>query len=260
MLRWCSYCQQFLGEVPNYDDLAITHGICASCKPRALDFADADIRSAEVLRGVQGRLFEAGIAQDLEAAKQIIDEAMTVGVRGADMLIGMIAPLLCRIGEDWQRGVVTVAQEHRFTRFCEQVVELVAAETSAINSATMAEGAEADVLLMNAPGSRHTLAIRILALWLTNHGLRVKTVAEAPDVDALPALVTSTQPKLLLISMALAEQLASVASLAERAAQLPTSVRPKIIVGGNAVKRGHVSAIPHAKLLADISLLGPSAV
>jgi hypothetical protein len=64
------------------------------------------------------------------------------------------------------------------------------------------------------------------------------------------------RPRLLLISMALAEQVADVTRIAQSIAELPVDVRPRVIVGGNAVKRGHVDAIPHAELLADISLLG----
>jgi hypothetical protein len=109
---------------------------------------------------------------------------------------------------------------------------------------------------MNAPGNRHTVAINVLTLWLTNQGQRVKTIAVDPDLSGLPALVMSTRPRLLAISMALAEQVASVTRIAECVAQMPVGVRPRIIVGGNAVKRGHVTAIPHAELLADISLLG----
>jgi len=46
-------------------------------------------------------------------------------MRAIDLLIGIIAPLLYQIGEDWKHGAVTVAQEHRFTAFCEKVLELI---------------------------------------------------------------------------------------------------------------------------------------
>jgi len=55
--------------------------------------------------------------------------------------------------------------------------------------------------------------------------------------------------------MALAEQCAGVTALVERIEELPASIRPRVIVGGYAVKLGLVSAISDAELIGDISLL-----
>lgn len=34
MIRWCSYCQKFLGERAPFDDPSFTHGICERCDLR----------------------------------------------------------------------------------------------------------------------------------------------------------------------------------------------------------------------------------
>ena len=65
MLNWCSYCQRFQGEVSPYDNLAITHGICATCEPGVFTLADADIAHARALKAIQNQLFEAGSRSDL---------------------------------------------------------------------------------------------------------------------------------------------------------------------------------------------------
>jgi hypothetical protein len=81
-------------------------------------------------------------------------------------------------------------------------------------------------------------------------------VAAGPlDVEDMVALVGKTRPRILLVSMALAEQAADVAAIAGRIAALPDDIRPRVIVGGYAVKLAMVSAIPGATLLADISSL-----
>lgn len=110
-------------------------------------------------------------------------------------------------------------------------------------------------LLINAPGNCHTLAIRILALWLAQHGISSQAIVQPLTVDASLALIGRVQPDVLLISLALAEQTAGVVAIVERVAKLPIHNHPKIIVGGNAVKLGFVSAIPGATVMADISLL-----
>ena len=106
---------------------------------------------------------------------------------------------------------------------------------------------------MNAPGNEHTLAIRILALWLVSKGTLAQIADAHLNLDELVKLVGTTHPKMLLISMALAEQSRGVISIAERIAELPKSIRPKIIVGGYAVKLGLVPPIPGADLMSGSS-------
>jgi methanogenic corrinoid protein MtbC1 len=191
----------------------------------------------------------------LAAAQQIIEDAEKLGVREIDILLGIIAPMLYQIGEDWKRGTVTITEEHRFTAFCKEVLELISAQVKFVLSTNPTREERAELLLMNAPGNCHTLALSMLALWLANQGKRAWIIDVPLNLDELVALVRTTQPRLVLISMVMAEQAPSVVAIAERIAQPPHPVRPKIIVGGYAVKTGLVLAIPGAEVVADISSL-----
>jgi methanogenic corrinoid protein MtbC1 len=255
MLRWCSYCQHFLGETPDYENLRITHGVCASCEPKALAFSEENFQLAEFLRDIQHRLYEAGRRNDLTAAEQIIEDAAGANIRSVDILIGIVAPMLYQVGEDWKRGVLSVAGEHRFTSFCNEVFNLVASKTRAVMPASATAAREPGVLLMNAPGNKHTLAIRIITLWLWDRGVPARMLDMPPTLKELTTQVIRTQPKFVLVSMALAEQCMDVTTIAESIAALPSSNRPRVIVGGFAVKFGLVSAIPGADLMGDISAL-----
>jgi methanogenic corrinoid protein MtbC1 len=255
MLIWCSYCQQFLGEAPPYDQFTVTHGVCSACESGALELTESDLVHVLTLRGIQEQLAEAGRYGDLGAAEKIIEDAGRANVAGADVLIGVIAPMLYQIGEDWRCDIVTVAQEHRFTAFCERVYKLVAAKVAGGMAASPRQAAHGAVLLMNAPGNCHTLAIRILALWLARQGVAARVVDGSPDIGGLIALISRIQPAVVLVSIALAEQADGIIAIAARIAALPERTRPKVVVGGYAVKLGLVSAIPGASLMADISSL-----
>lgn len=256
MLSWCSYCQQFMGEVPPYEDLVINHGMCAACEANELGSAATDLRRANFLNDIQHQLAAAGKHNDIEEAERVIDVAIRAKVMAIDILIGIIAPLLREIGDDWKRNRVCVAQEHRFTAFCERIFSFLAAKVGDATSAAPATSADrAEVLLMNAPGNRHMLAVRILSLWLKKKGVPARLVDRPQSAKELVALINRTKPKQLLISMALSEQAEGVAAIAEQIAALQASTRPKVIVGGNAVKLGLVPAIPDATLLADINAL-----
>jgi methanogenic corrinoid protein MtbC1 len=176
-------------------------------------------------------------------------------VRPVDILIGVIGPMLFQIGEDWKRGTISVAEENRFTTFCERVFALVAAGTA--GPLATKDEIRPDTLLLAAPGNRHTLAVRILGLWLASKGARVRVLDDIVDADALIEIVTQACPRFLLISMALAEQVPAVIAIVEKIRALPKAVRPKVLVGGYAVKDGQVPAIPGAVLVADINALPP---
>lgn len=254
-MKWCSYCQRFIGETAAYDDLGITHGVCKECAPKALDFDKSDFEHAYRLRDIQKQLFQAGQRSDLAAAERIIADAASANIRPVDILMGIIAPMLYQVGEDWKRNILRMEEERRFTAFCEKIFDLVAAKVGASVPVSVTQAGNAEVLLMNAPGNTHTLAIRILALWLLSKGMQAQIVDTPPGPEEFIALVKRVKPRILLISMALAEQCESVMSFVERIAELPSATRPKVIVGGYAIKFGLVSAVAGADIMADISSL-----
>jgi methanogenic corrinoid protein MtbC1 len=256
MLKWCSYCQQFMHEIAPYDDFSITHGLCASCETAHQDpFATDIIARANFLSGIFKTLFDSGRQQDFQAASRIIEEAVTANCRPVDILIGMISPMLYEIGEEWKRGVLSVEAEHRFTAFSERVLKLIEARIRKGNTASRAPANATRMFLMNAPGNRHGLAVRILSIWLKNRGAKVRIIRDGVDQDSLIQRIAAERPKYLLISMALIEQRDSVVAIAHAARALPPDERPKIIVGGYPVKAGLISSIPETELLSDISAL-----
>ncbi len=250
MLKWCSYCQQFQGEAAPYADFTITHGLCRACGgDQPILPSGIAVDRAKFLHAIFQSLFEAGRRNDFPAAETIVGRAIAANCRPVDVLVGMIAPMLHEIGEAWERGSLSVAGEHEFTAFSERVIDLVEAR---MNGHARVSG-NGDVVLMNAPGNTHTLAIRILALWLQARGVPARTVDERALFGALTG--APGRPKTLLISMALPEQRDGVAHLIERLQNLPEPSRPRILIGGFAVKTGLTAPIAGSELVADIGEL-----
>lgn len=234
--------------------MSITHGLCAACDAKHHgSFKGRVLTYAQFLRDIFGRLFVAG-RNNIKAAEAVIDEAIAASCRPVDILIGMIAPMLYQIGEDWKTGTLSVEGEHSFTAFCEQVIELILTRMSARDEAPPAAPSP-QVLLMNAPGNTHTLAIRILVLWLDSRGVQTDILDGAIGFDALRQRLSTTIPKYLLISMALADQRESVADIADQVQALSASIRPHIIVGGYAVNTGPAPPVAGVDFVSDISSL-----
>jgi methanogenic corrinoid protein MtbC1 len=253
MLRWCSYCQKFLGEAEPYEDLAITHGICATCKQNLRTLTNQGFEDSGRLQAIQNQLMTAGRSGDLEAADRIVRNAIANNVRVIDIFMGLVAPLLYQIGEEWRKGSITVAEEHRFTSYCEQLFGQLSNQVTASRSTAPPNADRVDVLLMNAPGNRHSMAIRILAAWFADQEIPVRVLNPTPAIDDLVSLISQGHPRLLLISIALSEQYPALVSLVERIAALPGPYHPKILVGGYAVKMNLVPPISGTYLVTDIN-------
>jgi methanogenic corrinoid protein MtbC1 len=233
VLRWCAYCQEFQGEVPPLDRFTTTHGICSTCEVKGLDWLDTELANSYRLRELQGRLHDAGKTGDMEAAADIVKLALDSGLRPVDILVGLVTPLLYLIGSEWESGLITVADEHRFTRFCERVFVLVRLEVRARLPAP--EISPTLVFLLNARGNHHTLGIRILALWLQTKGFETREFSPSPSPEVVVQCAVEEGAKAILISLALERQKAYVHGVGQQVAAL-TGPRPVVIVGGYAIK------------------------
>jgi methanogenic corrinoid protein MtbC1 len=242
-------------EIAPYDDFSMTHGLCPSCESAHEDpFAKDVVQRANFLMEIFHALFDAGRQEDFEAAIRIVDKAIRADCRPVDILLGMISPMLYEIGEEWKRGALSVEAEHRFTAFSEKVVQLVEARIREERAAPIPSNATL-LFLMNAPGNRHDLAVRILSIWLKGRGANVRIIEADVDQDELLCSIAAERPKCLLISMALTEQRDRVTEIAKAVQALPPKVRPRIIVGGYPVKAGFIVSIPETEILLDASAL-----
>ena len=186
-------------------DFRITHGMCPRCKAKGAKQLDLEMDHFLFLKRSQAELMQVGERGDVQAAATVIEMAKSWGIRPVEMLIGLIAPLLYVIGEGWEQGKVSVAEEHRFTLFCEDVFRLV-------DEAFQDKDVEAQdsrgllVVLLNAYGNEHTLATRILALWLKAKGFDALVLDPPPPPAVLSATLRNLKPTAVLISLALSEQ------------------------------------------------------
>jgi len=251
MLKWCAYCQSFLGEVPPYPDFSLTHGICARCEAAHPDLFDPlVVRNATAMKNTFEALFEAGRKNNFGSAEAIIEHALATNFKPADILMGMVSPMLYEIGEGWEKGIVTVKDEHRFTAFCKDVVDLISSQW--LPDEKERAGHE-QIVLVNAPGNLHDLGIRFLHLWLESHG-RPARVIEG-DIEAVVEAIVRARPRFLLMSISLPEQAGGVAALVERLTGALPVAMPRVVVGGHAVKVRAVTHLAGADLCPDVNLM-----
>ena len=251
MLRWCAYCQEFQGEIPPFDKFTTTHGICNPCKAKGWPVLEEEIPHSHLLRHLQWLLYKAGKTGDVTAAPSIVTLAVKSGLRPVDILLGIVTPLLHQVGDDWESGLITIYDQQRFSSFYERVFEIVQTAVSASLPIPIVSR-PIKALLVNAGSNIHTLGIRIVGLNLQFQGIENRVVDPSLSSRALVQMAIDTQPKAILISIAMALHRPYVFDIAQAVSAMPYP-RPVVIVGGNAIKHNLVSPVAGTIFLDSIA-------
>lgn len=234
MLSWCSYCLAFQGEKPPLEDLCITHGICEDCQVTVYQEDPSEDR-VNALRQLQGRLMSAGDMADIAAIPALLEEGRNLGVRQVDMLVGLLAPLLWRIGQEWAAGQRTVAEEHVFSSWSNHLIAYVGITNPAIRHGK--RQAQPTALLATVPGNRHNLGLHMLAAWLAERGITSRTLVGGLSANEVLTEIRKLAPSVIGLSISLRSQLTGLWEVVEG---LP-NFKGSVLVGGFAIKSGEVS-------------------
>jgi methanogenic corrinoid protein MtbC1 len=236
MIKWCSYCQKFQGESAPFDNYAVSHGICADCESKGIEKLDAELESTMRLVSINHDLMIAGSKQDMQLAHETILRARREGIQDVDLLMGVIAPILWEIGNLWAAGKITVADEHRFTAFYNDIISTMEKNDRCVEESKNSDAI--DILITNAPYNVHYLGSHCLNLWL--HSKKIKSVLgeSSHSLESLLTQIKNSKPKNLGFSVALSEQIPTTLGLCEEIRKELGANTPRLILGGNAIK-GH---------------------
>lgn len=245
MIRWCAYCQSYQGEVEPYDDYSVTHTICEACVAREA-YLSKEPASLESIRRFFGRLVRVG-SGPVPTAAELVAQGAALGLDPADLLLGIVQPVLYQIGDRWARAEATIAEEHRVTALCSALIQLIADADP--NVAALRQAQQPEVLLVVAEDNHHTVGIQILEVLLIRHRISTFTIYPGLPAEETVRLAHSLSPRVVAISAALPEQLQPALLVANRLAESPPNKRPLVVVGGLAL-RGENSLPADAPLVA----------
>lgn len=230
MIRWCSYCQKFLGEAAPLENARFTHGICPQCEAR-LATDELLISDTDAVRALVRRLIRSATEGDEAACATIVSEARTLGLNLESQLMGMLQPALYQAGESWQDGCMSVAAEHRLTSWCERVFGMLPAAPH--------RAQRLDLLILQAPGNTHTLGPRIAARVLAERGLAVEAVVPDLPLDEMVALAKRLQPRAIGFSCATSDSVPkAIQAIDAMQSQLGDSPIVRYLLSGFAIRAG----------------------
>lgn len=185
-----------------------------------------------------------------EPSAQVLLDRLLAEFTPETVLRDVVLPVLRRLGERWEHGEVTVAQEH----FASNVIRT---RLAALGRG-WGRGRGPRALLACAPGELHDIALLAFGVVLHRNGWRVLYLGAATPVPDLLHAVAAASPELVLVTSAdpsllddMAPELRRLSSavplaLAGRGATelLATAVGARLLTGDPITEAEHLSADP----------------
>jgi len=165
------------------------------------------------------------VQNDLPSLIALVDQALALN-QLEDALTDVLAPALAAVGESWEAGEISVAQEHLASGVVRAHLERLLADSRAAIRGT--------AVLACAPGERHELGLLMLAVLLRADGWQVAYLgADTPVGDAV-ALAEESGARLLCFSATMVESGDRVHDELARA-RLPEGLQ--VVVGGAGIEK-----------------------
>jgi MerR family transcriptional regulator, light-induced transcriptional regulator len=151
-------------------------------------------------------------AFDEPAAQAVLDRLVS-DLSLTTVLRDVVIPYLAELGERWQRGTASIAQEH----FASNIIRGRLAGLAR----GWGSGHGPQALLACPPGEQHDLALMMFGVVLNRNGWRIDYLGASTPVEELERAVEATRPDLIVLAATLPEVLEplrpELAALARRA-------------------------------------------
>ena len=198
MIQWCAFCQRFFGFKEPRESFDITHGICTACH----DLLRSGAATPEIRerRWFYEKLSKATSDFDTVAIGLLVEEGLKAGITPEDLLIRILQPSLYEIGHLWETGMISVADEHRFTSVSSAIIELLFA--GAPQTASYRNVSTPKILLAVADGNQHILGLKMIEFLLTSYRVPTFSCYDDRPPDEIFRLCQHLKPKMIGVSIA----------------------------------------------------------
>lgn len=181
------------------------------------------------LRDASKKLTQALVNREQTKATLLVHEALSTGVSLIDLYGQLLEPALSHLGDLWEKGKITEAEEHLGTNLIERL--MAGAAISVPNAAPTGRKAVAGAVA----GNQHVLGLRMICDVLQQQGWEVRYLGADVPTDSFAKMVESERPDLVLVTCAMKEQEADLRKLCDLIKL--GSHKPRIAVGGGAFNR-----------------------
>jgi len=227
MIRWCCYCQTFIGEKEPLSNYSVTHSICTSCNSNLLNTDHKNINTTKLIKPIKdffASVFHMAETLEYSDPQELIKQGLKLGIKKSDLLLGIIKPALWKVGQQYGKGKLTVYQEHDFTRYCNAIIHEIGREYQ-FKPLDLNKG----TLFVCIDSNFHTLGVQILEIIARENGIAAKAVYPSIPNNEIIDLVKLTGVSLLCVSISSSQQIPTLLSLQKELYKLD---KPPVLAAG----------------------------
>jgi MerR family transcriptional regulator, light-induced transcriptional regulator len=190
-------------------------------------------------------------AADTSGAFRVASGALEEGMTVPQLYQRVIAPAMYRVGELWERGALTVADEHLATAITHRVLAAMRPPLGAEAEQAGPSVERGRVMLAAVEGEQHALGLRMVADVLEDAGFCAIYLGADVPTDALLQAISSLSPDVLGLGVTMRELAPRLQEVADTVRK--THPRLGLLVGGQAA-----SPFDGGTLIQDLELLPES--
>jgi methanogenic corrinoid protein MtbC1 len=194
--------------------------------PAAWIPAESAVPDIEPSPGLEARLSGALLAGDAPGARAVLQKAIQGGADLPEVFVELIQPALYDIGQRWEDGRISAAQEHLASA-------LVSRLLAGLDDSGPARSDRVAVVT-TAPTETHEFGAWMVADVLRNAGWTVHFLGSQLPAEETIRFLRSVEPGLLAISVTLEIHLPSLRELVEALRAEPELREIPVLVGGQA--------------------------
>ena len=165
------------------------------------------------------------LASDAAGAWAVVERALASGTTPKDAIVGLIGPALREIGDGWERGEITVGEEHAASAVASRLVGRLGPMLSRRGRA------RGTVVLAGAPGEQHTLSMVMLSDLLRAEGWDILELGGDTPVDDLVRAVAGAD-RLVAVAISVGSRSSEPAAAKAAAAVHAAAPDVPVLIGG----------------------------
>lgn len=190
------------------------------------------IGAVPTLTSAGERFWQYLIASDADAGRDLVTEQLDAGVSGSVVISELLAPAQLAVGQEWQSGRWSVADEHAATAVVDAALAVVESNPS------VRPDSGPRFVAVCAESEWHTLPARLAVQQFREAGAQVRFLGPSIPADHLREYLAQLQPDALVLSVTMPTSLAGAA----RCVAAAHDVGVPVIAGGAAFGTDHQRA------------------
>jgi methanogenic corrinoid protein MtbC1 len=192
--------------------------------------------------------------KDREAAEAVV-QGMVDGGSSLAEIYGVLGAAQVEIGALWERGVITVSDEHFATEIALGCIPMAAEKLRKFRREL-----KGYAVLCPVEGEFHWVGLRMLAELLRNDGWEAELLDSAPSVSTLGGIAARKRVNLFCLSATMPSNVARAAEVINLIRKQPAFKSAKVLVGGPAFEDARTKRIFEDGLADRVTMSLPEAL